>query len=166
LREAYNAMWSASSELEIGEPGKAIPFMKKALDALQAARSAERIYLRGKTQAVVVDIERVRLQGKDKGASSLRVARLPADPARDARIARFDAALRMVRSAPGPAVDSLLLLRLDLLDRDVAAARAIEAAANALRSGHDATNALIRARRMLASAPTTPAPLGAWTAAP
>ncbi|HEY2850360.1 MAG TPA: DUF4175 family protein, partial [Gemmatimonadaceae bacterium] len=63
LLEAYNAMWSASSELEIGEPGKAIPFMKKALDALQAARSAERIYLRGKTQAVVVDIERVRLQG-------------------------------------------------------------------------------------------------------
>ncbi|MFI5233942.1 MAG: hypothetical protein ACHQSE_15715, partial [Gemmatimonadales bacterium] len=166
LLEAYNAMWRASSELEIGEPGKAIPFMKKALDALQAARSAERIYLRGKTQAVVVDIDRVRLQGKDKGASSVRVPRLPADPARDRRIARFDAALQLVRTTPAAAVDSLLLLRLDLLDRDAAAARAIESAANALRAGHDATNALIRARRMLASTPSAPAPLGVWGAVP
>lgn len=166
LLEAYNAMWSASSELEIGEPGKAIPFMKKALDALQAARSAERIYLRGKTQAVVVDIDRVRLQGKDKGGPSVRVPRLPADPARDRRIARFDAALQLMRSAPAAAVDSLLLLRLDLLDRDAGTARAIESAANALRGGHDATNALIRARRMLASTPTAPAPLGVWGAVP
>ncbi len=166
LLEAYNAMWSASSELDIGEPGKAIPFMKKALDALQAARSAERIYLRGKTQAVVVDIERVRLQGKDKGTSSVRIPRLAADPARDVRIARFDAALQLMRTTPGAAVDSLLLLRLDLLERDAAAARAIETAANALRGGHDATNALIRARRMLAATPTAPAPLGAWNAAP
>jgi hypothetical protein len=140
--------------------------MKKALDALQAARSAERIYLRGKTQAVVVDIDRVRLQGKDKGASSVRVPRLPADPARDRRIARFDAALQLVRATPSAAVDSLLLLRLDLLDRDAAAARAIELAANALRGGHDATNALIRARRMLASTPSAPAPLGVWGAVP
>jgi hypothetical protein len=166
LLEAYNAMWSASSELEIGEPGKAIPFMKKALDALQAARSAERIYLRGKTTAVVVDIDRVRLQGKDKGAPSVRTPRQPADPARDKRIARFDAALQLVRTAPSAAVDSLLLLRLDLLDRDMGAARAIEAAANALRGGHDATNALVRARRMLAATPAVATALTAWGSAP
>ena len=166
LLEAYNAMWSASSELEIGEPGKAIPFMKKALDALQAARSAERIYLRGKTTAVVVDIDRVRLQGKDKGTASVRTPRPPADPARDKRIARFDAALQLVRTAPSAAVDSLLLLRLDLLDRDMGAARAIEAAANSLRGGHDATNALIRARRMLAATPAVATALTAWGSAP
>lgn len=166
LLEAYNAMWRASSELEIGEPGKAIPFMKKALDALQAARSAERIYLRGRTRAVVVDIERVRLQGIDKGKPAGRTPRLAADPARDKRIARFDAALLLVRTAPSAAVDSLLLLRLDLLDRDLAAARAIEAAANALRGGHDATNALIRARRAIASVPTPSAALSAWGSPP
>jgi hypothetical protein len=82
LLEAYNAMWSASSELEVGEPGKAVPFMKKALDALQAARSAERIYLRGRTRAVVVDIDRVRLQGKDRGAPAPRTPRTAADPSR------------------------------------------------------------------------------------
>lgn len=166
LLEAYNAMWSASSELEVGEPGKAIPFMKKALDALQAARSAERIYLRGKTRAVVVDVDRVRLQGKDKGSPAARTARPAADPARDRRIARFDAALGLVRSAPAAAVDSLLLLRLDLLDRDMAAANAIEAAANALRGGRDATAALIRARRSIASVSAAPAALSAWGSPP
>jgi hypothetical protein len=166
LLEAYNAMWSASSELEVGEPGKAIPFMKKALDALQAARSAERIYLRGRARAVVVDIDRVRLQGKDKGTPGPRIPRPAADPSRDERIRRFDAALLLVHTAPSAAVDSLLLLRLDLLDRDLSAARAIEAAANALRGGHDATNALIRARRALTSVPSAPAPLGPWGSPP
>jgi hypothetical protein len=166
LLEAYNAMWSASGELEVGEPGKAVRFMKKALDALQAARSAERIYLRGRTRAVVVDIDRVRLQGKDKGAPAPRTPRLAADPARDRRLARFDAALALARSAPGAAVDSLLLLRLDLLDRDTASAGAIEAAANALRGGRDATSALIRARRALATAPSAPVPLSAWGSPP
>jgi len=166
LLEAYNAMWSASGELEVGEPGKAIPFMKKALDALQAARSAEQIFLRGKTRAVVVDIDRVRLQGKDKGSASARTPRRPADPARDQRIARFDAALALVRTTPSAAVDSLLLLRLDLLDRDAGAARAIETAANALRSGQDATNALIRARRALAAVPSAPSALTAWGSPP
>jgi hypothetical protein len=166
LLEAYNAMWSASSELEVGEPGKAIPFMKRALDALQAARSAERIYLRGKTRAVVVDIDRVRLQGKDKGTPAARTPRQAADPARDRRIARFDAVLGLVKTAPSAAVDSLLLLRLDLLDRDMAAANAIEAAANALRGGRDATAALIRARRSLASVSPAPVALSAWGSPP
>ena len=100
LLEAYNAMWSASSELEIGEPGKAIPFMKKALDALQAARSAERIYLRGKTRAVVVDIDRVRLQGKDKGCP-LRARRVSLQIPR-ATSASHDSTPRsqLVRTAP------------------------------------------------------------------
>ena len=113
--------------------------MKKALDALQAARSAERIYLRGKTRAVVVDIDRVRLQGKDKGAPSVRTPRPPADPARDKRIARFDVALaarahgavRRRRLAAPPAPRSCLD------QRDMGAARAIENAANALRGGHE-----------------------------
>jgi hypothetical protein len=166
LLEAYNAMWSASSELEIGEPGKAIPWMKKALDALQAARSAERIYLRGKTKSVVVDIDRVRLQGKDKGTPEARTPRPPADPARVKRVARFDVALGIVKTAPSAAVDSLLLLRLDLLDHDLAAARAIETAANALRSGKDATDALIRARRTLVAAPAEAVALSAWSSPP
>ena len=149
LLEAYNQMWSASTELELGEPGKAIPFMRKALEALQRARSAERVYLRGTVRTVVIDVERVRLVGKDKGAPNERTPRLALDPARAARLARFDAALALTQRNPAAAVDSLLVLRLDLLDRDAAASRALDAAANALRSGRDATAAMIRARRAL-----------------
>jgi hypothetical protein len=166
LLEAYNAMWSASGELEVGEPGKAVPFMKRALDALQAARSAERIYLRGRTRAVVVDIDRVRLQGREKAAPAPRTSRQAVDPEREKRLARFDAALALARTAPAAAVDSLLLLRLDLLDRDTASVRALEAAANALRGGRDATAALVRARLALTALPAAPAPLSAWSSPP
>lgn len=150
LLEAYNHMWSASTELELGEPGKAMPYMRKALEALQRARSAERVYLRGKMRTIVVDVERVRLAGKDKGASTERSPRDALDPARATRLARFDAALALTRRAAAASVDSLLVLRLDLLDRDVISARALDDAANALRAGRDATMALVRARRALA----------------
>jgi hypothetical protein len=149
LLEAYNHMWDASTELELGEPGKAIPFMRKALEALQRARSAERVYLRGRVRTVVVDVEHVRLAGKDRGAPNERVPRLALDPARTARLTRFDAAFTLVERNPAASVDSLLVLRLDLLDRDVAGARALDDAANALRAGRNATAALIRARRAL-----------------
>jgi hypothetical protein len=164
LLEAYNHMWNATTELEIAEPGKAIPWMQKALDALQVARAAERVYLRGRSRPVVVDIERVRLSGKDKGAPAPRTPRAAADPARVARLARFDVALGIARSAPAAAADSLLLLRLDLLDRDATAARTLEAAANALRRPGEATPALARARRALAGPPPRRAPLAAWSA--
>ncbi len=149
LLEAYNHMWSASTELELGEPGKAAPFMRRALDALQRSRSAERVYLRGKVRTVVVDVARVRLVGKDKGASNERAPRLALDPARLIRLARFDAALALSPQSPAAAVDSMLVLRLDLLDHDRVAARTLDDAANALRAGRDATAALIRARRAL-----------------
>ena len=149
LLTAYNHMWQAATLLELGEPGAAVPWMKRALDALQVARAAERIYLRGKTRAVVVDIERVRLQGKDKGSPALRTGREPLDPARAARLTRFDVALKLVQTIPAAAADSLLLLRLELIGRDDTASRELETAANAIRSGKNATSALIRARRTL-----------------
>ena len=149
LLEAYNHMWSASTELELGEPGKAAPFMRRALEALQRSRSAERVYLRGKVRTVVVDVARVRLVGKDKGASNERAPRLALDPARLTRLARFDAALALSPQSPAAAVDSMLVLRLDLLDHDRVAARTLDDAANAMRAGRDATAALIRARRAL-----------------
>jgi hypothetical protein len=164
LLEAYNHMWNATTELEVAEPGKAIPWMRKALDALQVARAAERVYLRGNSRPVVVDIERVRLSGRDKGAPAPRAPRAAIDPARLTRLARFDAALITARSAPATAADSLLLLRLDLLDHDAAAAQALEAAANALRKTGDATPALVRARLALAGPPPRRAPLTAWSA--
>lgn len=162
LLEAYNHMWRASSELELGEPAAAIPWMERAIAALQAARAAERIYLRGRPAAVVVDLARVRLSGKDEGAPTPRSARPVADPARAERLARFDRVLELVASAPAAAADSLLLIRVALPEEARREAAALDSAANALRRGGDVTQALAAARRALVTTPPRRGALGAW----
>ncbi|MEO7823308.1 MAG: hypothetical protein ABIS15_06865, partial [Gemmatimonadaceae bacterium] len=47
LRVAYNALWEAVRSLQIAEPGPALPPMRVALAALDRARLANRLYLRG-----------------------------------------------------------------------------------------------------------------------
>ena len=58
LLEAYNHMWDAARALEVAEPAQAIPPMRLALDAIQRARQAERVYLRGRPPEVIVDVAR------------------------------------------------------------------------------------------------------------
>lgn len=162
LLEAYNHMWRAASELELGEPAAAIPWMERAIAALQAARAAERIYLRGRPAAVVVDLARVRLAGKDEGAPTVRGPRPVADPARAERLARFDRVLALVERSPAAAADSLLLIRIALPEAARREAAALDAAANALRRGGDVTQALAAARRALVTTPPRRGALGAW----
>ncbi|MBX7119077.1 MAG: hypothetical protein K1X31_08795, partial [Gemmatimonadaceae bacterium] len=162
LLEAYNHMWSASSALETGDPHAAIPWMQRAIEALQRARAAERIYLRGRPPRVVVDLAKVRGTGKEKGSSNARLAREALDPARAARLARFDALLGGVAADPASAADRLLLLRLDLPATERAAAEALTAAADAVRRGGDVTGPLQRARRALVGAPERADALGPW----
>ena len=149
LLEAYNAMWDAGRELGVAEPERALPHMYLALAAIQRARSAERLYLRGKAPRLVVDVARVRLQGKDRGASSVRTARSATDTARLSDLRRFASAVKRLTTVPVAAVDSLLVLRVSLLERNAGAARALDAAIGALRAGGDATESLIRSRRAL-----------------
>ena len=149
LLEAYNALWDASRALEVGEPGTALPPMRIALAALQRARNAERLYLRGKSPVVIVDINKVRLAGKrDDATSSSRVARAPLDSSAERRAQRFDAALNGLVPNPTAAIDSLLALRVDALESAPSFAAALAAAIDALRAGHDATDALVHARRI------------------
>lgn len=162
LLEAYNHMWRATTELEVANPGGAIPWMRRAIEALQRARAAERIYLRGRPPRVVVDLAKVRGTGKEKGATNERSAREPADAERAARLERFDVALGIVVADPAAAADSLLLLRLSVPADDPAAARALDAAADQVRRGGDVTEVLARARRALAGAPVRSSGLTAW----
>jgi hypothetical protein len=162
LLEAYNHMWRAGEELELGAPERAIPWMQRAIEALQRARAAERIYLRGRPPRVVVDINRVRLAGKDEARPSPRTPRAALDPVRAARLARFDAALGVVATSPLAAADSLLLIRVTLPTDDRAAALALDVAATALRRGGVVTDALVAARRSLVQDPPRRAPLTAW----
>ncbi len=164
LLEAYNAMWDASTSLEMGETNLALPHMRKALAAIQRARTAERVYLRGSPPPVIIDLDKVRLTGKDKGASSVRRALAPLDSASGARAERFSRIVELSARQPQAAADSLLLLRIDVLGGNAAFAAALSDAATAIRRGRstEATRALARARRALSGAPATRDSLSRW----
>ena len=150
LLEAYNAMWDASRSLELGEPAAALPPMRIALAAIQRARTAERLYLRGRAPTVIVDIGKVRLVGKrDDAASSTRAPRAALDSSTEHRAARFDAAVDGLSANPAAAIDSLLALRVDALASAPLLAAALAPAIDSLRAGHNATDALVRARRIV-----------------
>lgn len=149
MLEAFNAMWDAGRALDGGEPKRALPPMYLALAAIQRARAAERLYLRGAPPRVVVDLAKVRMQGKDKGTPSARQPRAALDPFRGVMLRRFASAVDALETAPASGVDSLIVLRLAVAERNAQAAGALERAIAALRSSRDATSALLAARRAL-----------------
>ncbi len=164
LLEAYNFMWEAGRELEQSAPERALPPMYRALDAIQRARAAERLYLRSRPPRAVVDVERVRLQGKDRGSPAAREPRAPATGAARAALARFARVVGLAAADPAAAADSLLLLRIDLLGAitpDAAAAAA--AAADALRRGRDAGPGLAAFRNALGSGVQVADSLSRWS---
>ncbi len=103
LLEAYNAMWDASTRLNTGEPGEALPYMRAALAAIQRARAAERLYLRGRTPPAVVDLQKVRLAGKrDNATGATRAPRNALDTTAARRVRRLnDGALPARHSRAG-----------------------------------------------------------------
>ncbi len=161
LLEAYNAMWDAGRALEQGDPKAAIPHMRLALAAIERARSAERLYLRGKPPTVIIDLAKVRLAGKDTGTTNLRRERdaLPSRQAR--RAARLVVAAQLVARDASAARDSLAVLRVEALGDSPAFAAAVGAALDMLDRGGDATEAFVRARRVLGGVVRTEA--GAWS---
>ena len=150
---AFNEMWAAERRLGVVEPREALPHMRAALDAIQAARAAERLYLRGKAPRIVLDLARIRLSGKREGMNpAFRSPRASAVTAALQRQARFSGALRMLETKPAAAIDSLLLLRVDALSEQPKLAVALQRAIDDLRSGRDATASLRSARAELAGA--------------
>jgi hypothetical protein len=165
LLEAYNAMWAAGRELEIGEPRSALPHMREALEAIQRARQAERVYLRGRPATSVIDLAKVRLAGNIADAApSATTEGIRDRRIREVLLGRFSRALEL---APGPAVaDSLQLLRIDALATEPRFAAALGDAVTALRGGGDATGVLVQARRLLAGGGRTRAGLAPWDFGP
>lgn len=148
LLEAYNAMWDATRELQGGTPRGAIAPMKRALAAIQRARSAERIYLRGAPPAAVIDIAKIRLIGTDSARYEARRA-LNALPAPERRLASAVLrALALVTARDSTALDAMRLARLDALAPLPQLAAALGDAIDALERGREATVPLLRARRL------------------
>ena len=158
LLEAFNAMWEAERRLGVSEPRQALPHMRAALDAIQRARAAERLYLRGRAPRIVLDIARIRLTGKtdgiDPGVRSPRASALDALLARRARFASAVDLLTRGDAQAAAAIDTLMLIRVDALDDAPALASALAMAIEDLRSGRDATDAIVAAHRALAGPPT------------
>lgn len=161
LLEAYNAMWDAGRELEQGDPKAAIPHMRLALAAIERARSAERLYLRGKPPTVIIDIAKVRLAGKDTGVTNLRRPREALPPREARRAVRLVAAAQLVVRDASAARDSLAVLRVEALGDSPAFAAAVGAVIDALGREGDVTDAFIRARRVLGGVVRTEA--GVWS---
>jgi hypothetical protein len=142
--------------------------MRRALAAIERARQAERIYLRGRPSAVIVDVARVRLVGKDKGAPSPREPRPIADPVHRRRAEQFARATALLARDPGAAADTLLVMRVAALETEPALAAALDSAARTIRRGDAGAVALAwtRLRRALGGAPVLRESLPAWEGAP
>lgn len=163
LKEAYDALWDAVRSLQIAEPKPALPPMRIALAALDRARLARRLYLRGTPPKIIVDLQRVRLTGKENGSSSVRTPRSFADSVRVRLSARFNGALDLIEKQPARAMTELALMRVDALSTLPDFAAALGQATDAMRAGRDATLALMRARRALDGAPEATPGLPLWS---
>ena len=168
LLEAFNAMWDAGRALEVGEPSKALPPMRVALAAIQRARQAERIYLRGRPSAVTVDVGKARLSGKDKGVASIRERRDIVDPIVRRRSATFERVTALIERSPDAAADSLLLMRVDALGDAPQLASALDDAVRVIRRRDTGAIPLAwtRVRRALGGAPEAHAGVAAWLGVP
>ena len=163
LKEAYNALWESVRSLRIAEPAKALPPMRIALKALDKARLSNRVYLRGTPPRIIVDLNRVRLSGKEKGSSNVRSPRSFADSVRARLSSRFDAVVEMIDKDPSRAISELALMRVDALSSLPDAASALGEASDAIHAGRDATVPLLRARRAINGTPAVEPSLTPWS---
>ena len=166
LLEAYNAMWDATRALQGGEPSNAIDPMKRALAAIQRARSAERLYLRGTPPAAVVDIAKIRLVGTDTAAFEQRRPLNALPPAGRRLAERVLSALARFAAHDSSALDSLRLVRLDALGGSPELATALDDAIRAVDGRREATDALLRARRLALSPWRRGAAASLWLGGP
>jgi len=170
LLEAYNAMWDAGRALEIGDPHGAIPPMRRALVAIEKARAASRVYLRGTPPRVILDLARIRLVGRDTGRGAPRPSRAvipnrgPTFDGRLVRAVRLAAAPASGRADPLAARDSLALLRLEALADAPAFAAAVDRLLAAMTRGGDVTAEVAAARRVLGIVDRTPVSI--WSRMP
>lgn len=160
LKTAYEEMWSASRELQIAEAATALPFMRAAAGALDRARLANRYYLRSRVSRVVVDVPRVRMQGKEKGGPATREARTAETVVQDAARDFVRAIANRDRAVTA---NELALVRVRALESLPEFAAALEPVIDALRRGRDPGRALSAARAELDRAGAIARDGAAWS---
>jgi hypothetical protein len=149
LKQAYDALWDAVRSLRIAEPAVALPPMRIALKALDRARLAKRLYLRGAAPKIVVDVGHVRLTGKEHGGSSVRTPQFVSDSSRRFFARELQSALEMRATNPQRMLETLSLLRVRAIQSEPAFASELAKAIDLLEHHRPANEALGRARKAL-----------------
>ena len=162
LKQAYDALWDAVRSLRIAEPAVALPPMRIALKALDRARLAKRLYLRGATPKFVVDVGHVRLTGKEHGGSSLRTSQFASDSSRRFLAREFQTALELRKTDPQRALEDLSLLRVRALQTLPEFASELARAIDFIEHNQPADEALARVRKMLEPSRVNTSTVGDW----
>jgi hypothetical protein len=140
--------------------------MRRALRALEEARRANRLYLRGTIPIDNVDIAKVRLKGEDSATVAPREPRPAPNDTRRALLVRLDRIAALITADRARAADSLTVIRVEALAAAPDAAEPLGRAADALRRGGDYRAALSAARRRLQRATEATPSLGPWQGLP
>ena len=157
LRGAATEMGTARIDLATAAPDRAMPHMRRALAVLDQVRNAHRYYLRGRMPPVLVDVERVRMQG---GGTPAPAPRSPRERVTDVDILlaeRVERAARLYPSSPEAALDSLTFVRVAAIAARPALADALARALDRIRAGGALAPSLVPVRRLL-TVPAAPVP--------
>lgn len=166
LALARDSMWAAVTDLQVAETHPSLPPLYATYNALKEFSNAARYYLRGIVEVPVVNIDRVRLVGKDSGSTTPRTPRLMTGLDRDRYRSDLAAAMAQLRGSPGNALEMLALLQVETMRKYPDVATAVGDAAAAIRAKRDPGAALGRARGLIdgkaAAMDTLPLWSGAW----
>ncbi len=164
MQRALQAMTDAARSLGVALPDTALPSARLALAILDSARVMNRLYVRGGSPKIVVDIGRVRGKGAAGGptdsAAPAPRGSLARDSVRALTVARLSALVDLVTQSPQALADTLSLLQVTAMPVDPALATALGDAAGALRAGRDVRPALERVRAAAAPPPRARQGLG------
>ena len=166
LREAAEEMRVAEWELSIAQVPVALVHMRKALQLLEKIRDANRYWLRGLLTTTPVDVEQVRLTGRDRANVGPRDPReRPADARKDL-LERLNRAIALLDEDAAAANDSLRLVFAASLTQARDVSEALGQVIEAMQRGEEARAGLVAVRRRLERQVDTQGNLSSWLGSP
>lgn len=164
LAEAHEALWEGARALYIAETGEALPPMWAALELLQEFALMERYYFRGQPPELIVNLGRVRMQGKDTGYAAPRARREVSGKKRRELLASYVESVRLLEAAPDSALNTLMRMQVEALREFPDLASVLGEAVAAIRAREDAAASLAEVRRSLEGRTIVRRRLTSWSA--
>lgn len=147
---ARDSMWSASRSLFIAETWVALPALYAAYKAIQDYSNTARYYIRGVLRVEPVNIDRVRLTGKDSANVTARSARSITGEDRARMQGRYGEAVKLLTRDTTAAVERLTMLQVEAMGKQYSElATHLGDAIAAITEKKDPALHLFRARQFL-----------------